>query len=230
VHQQPQQARSFAAWIRGGRFFIWPIMAVGALGLALCLERLVALWRLRIDVHQIVEVGAALAGQDRAAALAVVTRRRTPLERVLHAGIDALPRPREAREAALDQSLLAEAPRLQRGLAFILVMAGISPLLGLLGTVTGMIDMFSVIAQQGSGNAKSLSGAISEALITTQAGMLVAIPLLLLHAVIARTCERRMVLLEEAACGLLGIDLAESAAASPAGAPARSAIAIQGLP
>jgi biopolymer transport protein ExbB len=230
VHQQPQQARSVAAWIRGGRFFIWPIMAVGALGLALCLERLAALWRLRIDVHQIVRVGAALAEQDGAGALSVVARRRTPLERVLYAGIEALARPREAREAVLDQTLLAEAPRLQRGLAFILVMAGISPLLGLLGTVTGMIDMFGVIAQQGSGNAKSLSGAISEALITTQAGMLVAIPLLLLHAVIARTCERRLVLLEEAACGLLGIDQTERSAASPDGAQPRAGTALQVQP
>jgi biopolymer transport protein ExbB len=229
VHQQPQQARSVAAWIKGGRFFIWPIMVVGSLGLLLCLERFLVLWRLRIDPRQIVRVGSALAHRDKAGAWAIVASRRTPLERVLSAGLDAMARPREAREAVLDQALLAEAPRLQRGLAFILVMAGIAPLLGLLGTVTGMIDMFGVIAQQGSGNAKSLSGAISEALITTQAGMLVAIPLLLLHAIIARTSERRLMLLEEAACGLLGIE--PSGPTEPGtGAPAAPPLPAQTAP
>ena len=68
-----------------------------------------------------------------------------------------------------------------------------------------MIDMFSVIAAQGSGSAKGLSGGISEALICTQAGMLVAIPLLLAHAWLSRAAERRTHLLEEAACGVLGL-------------------------
>jgi len=87
----------------------------------------------------------------------------------------------------------------------IAVLAGVAPLLGLLGTVTGMIDMFSVIAAQGSGNARSLSGGISEALICTQAGMLAAIPLLIAHAWLSRRAERRTHLLEEAACGVLGL-------------------------
>ena len=71
--------------------------------------------------------------------------------------------------------------------------------------ITGMIDMFAVIASQGSGNAKSLSGGISEALVCTQAGMLAAIPLLLLHAWLARLADKRSQLLEEAACGVLGL-------------------------
>ena len=100
--------------------------------------------------------------------------------------------------------MLAEAPRLQRGLNLVLLLASIAPLLGLLGTVTGMIDLFAVIGAQGSGNARALSGGISEALITTQAGMLVAVPLLVAHSLLNRAAERRIVLLEEAASGILG--------------------------
>ena len=100
---------------------------------------------------------------------------------------------------------MSETGQLTRGLPAIAVLAGVAPLLGLLGTVTGMIDMFAVISAQGSGNAKSLSGGISEALICTQAGMLVAIPLLLLHAWLARLSDRRAQILEEAACGMLGL-------------------------
>ena len=202
----PTHQRTLAEWIAAGRFFIWPILAVALAGLAIAIERVITLNRLRVDPHRIAAVAGLVHGGHLAEARQAVAGAATPLDRVLGAGLAAFTRSRAAREAALDQALLAEAPRLQRGLAFLLVLAGISPLLGLLGTVTGMIDLFGVIAEQGSGNARSLSGAISEALVVTQAGMLVAIPLLLVHAALARLVERRLLLLEEAACGLLGID------------------------
>ena len=68
-----------------------------------------------------------------------------------------------------------------------------------------MIDLFGVIAQAGSGGAKAVSGGISEALICTQAGMLAAIPLLVAHAWLGRLADRRSQVLEEAACGVLGL-------------------------
>ncbi len=81
-----------------------------------------------------------------------------------------------------------------------------------------MIDMFGIIADQGSGSAPTLSGGISEALICTQAGMLAAIPLLLIHAIWTRIADRRLMILEEAACALLGMDGQPSAPASTASA------------
>jgi biopolymer transport protein ExbB len=87
----------------------------------------------------------------------------------------------------------------------------VAPLLGLLGTVTGMIDLFAVIAAEGGGGARSLSGGISVALVCTQAGMLVAVPLLLVHAALARWAERGSALLDEAACAVLGAPDGESA-------------------
>jgi biopolymer transport protein ExbB len=197
--------RSLWDWIIAGRFFIWPIIATLLLGVGIAFWRFVRLHRQTVDPRLMAQVASAVGSGDTAGARALVADRRTPLARVLDAGLAVLDRGRDAREAALAQALIAEQPRLQQGLAFLMVLAGIAPLLGLLGTVTGMIDMFGVIADQGSGNAKSLSGAISEALTTTQAGMIVAIPLLLLHAILARIAERRMLRLEEAAIGLIGL-------------------------
>jgi biopolymer transport protein ExbB len=86
----------------------------------------------------------------------------------------------------LRQCSLELRPNLTRFLAVIAVLAGIAPLLGLLGTVIGMIETFDVISLFGTGNAKALAGGISVALITTQSGLLVAIPGLLLSALLAR--------------------------------------------
>lgn len=205
AHQPGEVHRTLGQWLAAGRAFIWPIIAVLVIGLIIVIERIVALARRRVDPHQLVAVAARLSSGDAAGARALVGDGTTPLARVLRAGLDALGRPRESREAAVEQALLAETAQLSRGLPAIAVLAGVAPLLGLLGTVTGMIDMFSVIAAQGSGNAKSLSGGISEALICTQAGMLVAIPLLLAHAWLGRLADRRSQLLEEAACGILGL-------------------------
>jgi len=84
-------------------------------------------------------------------------------------------------ESKLDQSILylcakRELPHIKRHLSIIGALASISPLFGLLGTVMGMVTTFNVISQFGTGNAKALAGGISEALITTQTGLLVAIP------------------------------------------------------
>jgi len=202
---KPLHTRSIAQWIKAGRFFIWPIMILFAIGLIVAVSRVVALLHLRVDPQRMLIVADLLHRGRQTEAEQIIAAKATPLDRVLAAGIAARGRPREQREAVLEQALIAETPRFNKGLAMILVLAGVAPLLGLLGTVTGMIDMFGVIAEQGSGNAKSLSGAISEALIVTQAGMMAAIPLLLIHAALSRVVERRLLLLDEAACGLLGL-------------------------
>ncbi len=202
----PAHQFNLIEWIAAGRFFIWPILAVAVAGIAIAIERALTLNRLRVDPRRIAAIAGLVHDGHLDDARNAVAGAATPLDRVLKAGLTTFGRSREAREAALDQALLAEAPRLQRGLAFLLVLAGISPLLGLLGDDAEEIDHAGDRAEQGSGNARSLSGAISEALVVTQAGMLVAIPLLLVHAALARLVERRLLCLEEAACGLLGLD------------------------
>ena len=86
----------------------------------------------------------------------------------------------------LELSAMRKRPLIRRYLVVIAVLAAVSPLFGLLGTVTGMVTTFDVIALFGTGNAKALAGGISEALITTQSGLLVAIPGLFMSAFLMR--------------------------------------------
>ena len=89
----------------------------------------------------------------------------------------------------LDQCAMREMPPLRRYLSVIAVLAGVAPLFGLLGTVTGMITTFDVISLFGTGNAKAMAGGISEALITTQSGLLVAIPGLFMSVFLIRRAD-----------------------------------------
>ena len=90
----------------------------------------------------------------------------------------------------MDQCAMRGMSPLRRYLSVIAVLAAVAPLFGLLGTVTGMMTTFNVIALFGTGNAKAMAGGISEALITTQSGLLVAIPGLFMSAFLVRRANR----------------------------------------
>ncbi|WP_321366667.1 MotA/TolQ/ExbB proton channel family protein [uncultured Desulfuromusa sp.] len=97
----------------------------------------------------------------------------------------------------LDQCCMQLRPGINRNIMLIAVLAMVSPLLGLLGTVTGMITTFDVIALFGTGNARALAGGISEALITTQSGLLVSIPGVFSSAVLTLRARRLQLRLDE---------------------------------
>ena len=97
----------------------------------------------------------------------------------------------------LHQCALKQRGELRRYLSFIAVLASVAPLLGLLGTVLGMIETFQVIALFGTGNAKAMAGGISVALVTTQTGLLVAIPGLLLSGLLAKKASQLHTQLDE---------------------------------
>ena len=94
-------------------------------------------------------------------------------------------------------------PALEKNLSLLKLLAGVSPLLGLLGTVTGMILTFQAITLFGTGDPKLMAGGISQALMTTVLGLTVAIPILLLHAAAAARSREIVQILEEQAAGLI---------------------------
>jgi biopolymer transport protein ExbB len=104
---------------------------------------------------------------------------------------------RSVLEELLFEKILRVRPTLERHLPFLAITAAAAPLLGLLGTVVGMIRTFQLITVFGTGDAKSLSSGISEALITTAEGLIVAIPVLILHGALSRMAKRKLGLLEE---------------------------------
>jgi len=106
-------------------------------------------------------------------------------------------------ELKLDEAVLKETPKIERGINIIKVLAAVSPLLGLLGTVTGMIATFQSITLFGTGDPKLMAGGISTALVTTVLGLISAIPLIFLHSVVAGKSKSMVHILEEQSTGLL---------------------------
>jgi biopolymer transport protein ExbB len=196
---------------RGGPL-VWVILLVALLGIGLLLERARCLW-IRRSPPELIDrvVKTVRLGQPEDASQMVV-RGRTDLERILQVGLANLNEPLTLREARLEAAIVAEEPELERSLDLLAAAAGAAPLLGLLGTVSGIISTFASISEGGSGDPKLLSGGISVALINTQLGLLVAIPLLLGHAIFSRSVDRRFSLLERARAEVLTLSGRETAA------------------
>ncbi|WP_440903965.1 MotA/TolQ/ExbB proton channel family protein [Catenovulum sp. SX2] len=109
----------------------------------------------------------------------------------------------ETLELKLDEAILRETPRIERGVNVIKILAAIAPLLGLLGTVTGMIGTFQSITLFGTGDPKIMAGDISMALVTTAQGLIAALPLIFLHSITAAKSKSIVHVLEEQSAGIV---------------------------
>jgi len=179
--------RSLVDHARSGGVVMIPILAIAIACLAVGIFKAVQLLRVRMDFDAPLSrlVNLVLAGSiDEAEGLARECP--SPLRRLMEEGVGHRDASRQDLEEAMHEAILVEIPPLERYLSVLSVGAVVSPLLGLLGTVTGMIHTFGLISIFGTGDARLLSGGISEALVTTEAGLVVAIPLLLLHAFLSR--------------------------------------------
>ncbi|MCD8521491.1 MAG: MotA/TolQ/ExbB proton channel family protein [Saccharospirillaceae bacterium] len=177
--------------VQQGALVGYIIIGLGLIGLALAAWRLAVLGSIGRKVRQ------QLDNIDTAAT-------NNPLGRVLASYRD-LPQPLDVDvlEAKMDEAVLRELPALERGQTIIKLFAGIAPLLGLLGTVTGMIATFQAITNFGTGDPKLMASGISQALITTVLGLLAAIPLLLAHNWVASRSKALIQLLDEQSAGLI---------------------------
>lgn len=126
-----------------------------------------------------------------------------PLGRVLAAAGEAPGSSVEALELRLDEAILRETPVLERGQALIKLLIAVAPLLGLLGTVTGMIQVFQSITLHGSSDPRLMAGGIAEALVTTMLGLEVAIPLSFLYSLLVARSRTLVNILDEQSAGLL---------------------------
>ena len=166
------------------------ILALGAFGLVLTLWRVIYLGLVSLRVKaQLRSIGK--------------PSESNPLGRVLSSTEGIAMDEEELLQLKLDEAVLAEIPALERGNGLIKLLAAISPLLGLLGTVTGMILTFQAISLFGTGDPKLMAGGISQALVTTVLGLVVAIPLLFGHSLV-NTMSRSMIQrLDEQCAGVL---------------------------
>ncbi len=128
---------------------------------------------------------------------------KNPLGRVLKAAEDTDSNETEAVELRLSEAIMKETPKLTSWLMFLKIVSVVAPLAGLLGTVLGMIDTFQSITLFGAGDPKLMAGGISKALVTTVCGLVVAIPIVLLHTAAASKAKRVEEILEEQSAGMV---------------------------
>ena len=126
-----------------------------------------------------------------------------PLGRILKVYQDNKNQDVENLELKLDEAILRETPRVEAGINIIKILAAIAPLLGLLGTVVGMIMTFESITLFGTGDPKIMAGNISLALVTTALGLIAALPLILLHAIVAGRSKSVLHILDEQSAGIV---------------------------
>ncbi len=187
VFRSSEAKRSTIETLKAGGVVMIPIIIVGLLSFGIGIWKFVQL--LRVDIafdRPFAELATLLRRGDLKGASLLVEAAKPPLKRLLEEGVDHHAAPKGTLEEILHEALITEIPRLEQHLSFLAVGAAVSPLLGLLGTVTGMIHTFNLISVFGTGDPRMLSGGISEALLTTQAGLAVAIPLLFMHAFLNR--------------------------------------------
>jgi biopolymer transport protein ExbB len=183
------QSPSLLTRLQQGGVVGYVIIGLGVIGLAISIERLLALSivgrRVRFQL------------QDRKPNI------NNPLGRILRACEQSATDDPEALGFRLDEAVLRELPAIQRGLGFLSLMAAMAPLLGLLGTVIGIIKTFQAITLFGTGDPRLMSSGISLALITTVVGLVVAIPLLLIHSFLSAKSNRIVQILDQKSAALV---------------------------
>lgn len=183
--------------IAGGWLMVL-IIACSVLAIAICIERFFILNPKRVaPPHLLATVWKQIKGEELDAEGLRTLRESSPLGRILAAGLSNAHHGREVMKESIEEAAGHVVHELERYLNTLGTIASIAPLLGLLGTVVGMIRVFAQIMVQGTGNASALAGGISEALITTAAGLSVAIPALVMHRYYTGRIDAIVVRLEQ---------------------------------
>jgi biopolymer transport protein ExbB len=175
-------------WHQGG-YVGYAITAVGAFAFIL------AIWRLLVLTTVSAKVSSQLKNET--------ANTNNPLGRVLKVHEDNPTMDTETLELKLSEGILKETPKLESGLVLLKIISAVAPLMGLLGTVTGMIITFQAITIFGAGDPKAMAGGISGALVTTVLGLLVAIPTVLLHTIVNGRAQRIIHVLNEQTTGII---------------------------
>lgn len=184
--------------IQKGGYLMYPIALCSIFALGIFLERLWTYIKVRQEFRALAHQVEPLVAKERLdEAVATCHNSPSPLAKVFLAALRAAGRNRDQIKAVVEETGRREAAPLQRFLGLLGTIATISPLLGLLGTVLGMIRAFNVIASQGMGTPATLGGGISEALVTTAAGMTVAIPVILAHRYLTSRLDQLIIEMEE---------------------------------
>jgi biopolymer transport protein ExbB len=175
--------------IQQGGWIGYLILILGVIGLLIALQRFISL---TLTEQRVAKQQAQS-----------VPDTKNPLGRILSVYKEGLVNDIETLTLKIDEAILREIPKVERGLITLAILAAIAPMLGLLGTVSGMIETFQSITLFGTGDPKLMSGGISQALVTTELGLAVAIPLLLIHSLLSGKSNRVVQILDEESASLI---------------------------
>lgn len=204
VAMDRQDEKTISDDIEAGGLIGMIILGIGGVGLALLIARVMFLYQFSANVQSLTNsVNDAFTNKGLSAALEICKKHKNSASRVISSTLKNLNKERDHIEDIISESILHESSRIDRFGAMILVIAAVSPLLGLLGTVTGMISTFDIITEFGTGDPKLLSTGISEALITTKFGLVVAIPMLLIGNILSSWATRTKNDLERSALHMI---------------------------
>lgn len=192
--------------IQSGGFLMWPLILCSVLALAITAERFWTLRRNQIAPADLLSrVWGWMKNDQLNSSRLKELRESSPLGRVLAAGLVNARHGRDLMKESIQEAASVEVHYMERYLNALGTIAGVSPLIGLLGTVFGMIEVFNQIVLQGTGNAGAFAGGISEALVTTAAGLMVAIPALVAHRILTRRVDEIVVFMEQEATKLVDV-------------------------
>ena len=174
----PDIGGTFMEYMQKGGPVMWFLLVFSIVALAFIIERFIALRRAKINVNEFLAKirKALIVNHSVREAIKICEQYRGPVASIMKAGLLKYGQPKEDIEKTIENAALYEMGRLERGLVVLATVANVAPLLGFLGTVTGMIKSFDALMEAGLSNPTLVAGGISEALITTAAGLSVAIP------------------------------------------------------
>lgn len=189
-----------------GGWAMWPLLVLLIFGIAVTIERMVTLSRAAIDANEFfqnLENALRSGGPERAAELCAETR--GPVASVIHAGILRLERGIEHVEKAIENAGVVEMSFLERGMVWLSTVANLAPMIGFLGTVSGMISAFQAIAEAGDVEPSVVAGGISEALITTASGLIVGIIIQFFYNMFASRIDRIIADMQEQTAAFIDV-------------------------
>jgi len=187
---------------------MWPILLCSIFALAIILEKVWHLHKIKIDTQEFLNnVLEKMKRHQVKEALEICDNTKSPISYILKAGILKYDRPRPQIKEAIEDASLYEIPRIERNLSMLATIAHISPLLGLLGTVTGMVRCFQTIQAKATAfhpvSPGDLAGGIWEALLTTVAGLIVAIPTFIAYNYLVNRTNNFILEMEKASTELV---------------------------
>lgn len=191
-------------WFQKGGIFMWPILLVCIIGLVFVIERLIVLSRAKVNTKKFISrIREALKEGGVEKAMEVCINTRGPLSAIFHSGLTRHKHGIQYVEKAIEEAGAVEMAFLEKGLIWLATVISLAPMLGFLGTVSGMINAFDAIAAAGDVEPVIVASGIAEALITTEAGLCIAIPVQAAYNYFISTIDKLIIDMEESSNALI---------------------------